>query len=612
MPKGTLFIMSQNIKIFVYFLISLSVSAPFLSWLRYAPLPDWFSDASALALLGAAMCGLCLLSIDKVSVSWLELVLLVLAFSALHSSFYGYLALLFIGLALFSILLRNCLDSSDIDDLVFVFACVVTVFSLLQSLMGLLQAFKLAYLFHGFIVYDPNSNVVVGNVAQRNQYANFLFWGVLSICYLYAVEKLRVGFALLCLLPILLAQSWSGARLPLVYALLTVVLVWYWFRKGGREKELGRLAVAVSVSVLLIAVFQFWSRDIVVFLNYLGLPIDVVSGAERISDGGLAVKRRIEWTKAWLIFSQYPWFGLGWGGFAAEATKMELTAGLPKFSESWLFTHSHNLFFQILAESGLVGALPVALGIVFCIALFLWRAKRKAEYFWLFGVFMVLLTHSMFEYPLWYMPFLIMFVSICALIDNGGGRVFLFRPVFLKVFSCVFGLGFILYFVVGLFSFFVIVRNNFPVIDVKENVSRLQQLSSAGKNPFFAREVDLVIGNYMLPSREQLDLKLAHFNSLASYRPYPNVLIKLSVFQSLSGRESEGLQSLKIAIASYPDHVKEFSEMLARVPEPHVAPLREVALTAAQAYAKYPAYSQAAQQAAVMTVAAPVTRKTLF
>lgn len=54
------------------------------------------------------------------SVSWLELVLLVLAFSALHSNFYGYLALLFIGLALFSILLRNCLDSSDVDDLVFV------------------------------------------------------------------------------------------------------------------------------------------------------------------------------------------------------------------------------------------------------------------------------------------------------------------------------------------------------------------------------------------------------------------------------------------------------------------------------------------------------------
>ncbi|UJB32385.1 pilin glycosylation ligase domain-containing protein [Chromobacterium sp. Beijing] len=305
--------MNKNIKILVYFFIALSVSAPFLSWLRYAPLPDWFSDASALALLGVAMCGLCLLSIDRVLVSWLELVLLALAFSVLHSSFYGYLALLFIGLALFSILLRSCLSISDADNLIFVLACVVTFFSLLQSLVGILQAVKLAYLFNGFVVYDPKSNAVIGNIAQRNQYANFLFWGVLSICYLYAINKLRVVFAVLCLLPVVLSMSWSGARLPLIYALLASVLVWYWFRKERAQKELGRLAMAVSIAVLLIAIFQIWSRDIVAFLNYMGLSVDVVSGAERISDGGFAAKRRIEWTKAWLMFSQHPWFGLGWG-----------------------------------------------------------------------------------------------------------------------------------------------------------------------------------------------------------------------------------------------------------------------------------------------------------
>lgn len=603
--------MSQYIKIFVYFLISLSVSAPFLSWLRYAPLPDWFSDASALALLGAAMCSLCLLSIDKVSVSWLELVLLVLAFSALHSNFYGYLALLFIGLALFSILLRNCLDSSDVDDLVFVFACVVTVSSLLQSLMGLLQAFKLAYLFHGFIVYDPNSNVVVGNVAQRNQYANFLFWGVLSVCYLYAINKLRAAFAVLCLLPMVLAISWSGARLPLVYALLASVLVWCWFRKERGREELGRLAMAVSVAVLMIAVFQIWSRDIVVFLNYVGFPVDVISGAERVSYVGLAEKRRVEWTKAWLIFSQHLWFGLGWGSFAAEAAKMELMAGLPKFPESWLFTHSHNLFFQLLAESGLAGALPIALGFIFYIWWFLNGAKKKVESFWMFCVFMVILTHSMFEYPLWYIPFLIMLILICALAGNKG-FVLLVRPALLKMFSCIFGLGFILYFILGVPSFFLIVRDNFPAVEEKENILRLEQLSLVSKNPFLARDVDLVISNYMLPSREQLDMKLAHFNLLASYRPYPNVLIKLAIFQALNGQQSEALLSLKVAIANYPDYVKEFSEMLAKVPEPNVTPLREVALTAAHAYAMYPAHSQAAQRAAVMSVAAPVTRKPLF
>ncbi|WP_162896944.1 MULTISPECIES: PglL family O-oligosaccharyltransferase [Chromobacterium] len=614
-PIGTLFVMHKNIKLISFFLMALAISLPFTSWLRYVPLPDWVSDAFAFALLGMVMFGLCFLKMDKVVASWLELVLLILAVVMLQSAFYSQLAILFAGLALFVLLLRSCLKPRDVNSLIVMLAKVVAVFALLQSFAGILQALGMARYFYGVIVYSPNSLDVVGNIAQRNQYANFLFLGVLSVCYLHAMGGIRYRFVLFFLLPVILAISWSGARLPFVYMLLASVLVWYWYRSlTDDEKGRGEVkffAWAVVGAALLMFCFQLWNSEIMLLLSKIGLPVNVVSGSDRIMDGGLGVRRRIEWTKAWLIFIEHPWFGVGWGGFAAETVRMEWLSGLPKQPESWLFTHSHNLFFQLLAESGLFGTVPVVLGLCYLFFRLLRKVKKSIDSLWLCGVFVVILVHSMFEYPLWYMPFLIVFVLICALVKGHEWSVSL-RPGFVKGLSVLFGIGFVLYFLLGLSSFWTVVQYGVPSLNEKDNIARLEALSNIGRNPFWARDVDMVLGNYMIPTSEQLDIKLAHFEMLARYRPYPNVLLKLAILQALKGNKVEADKSLKMAIANYPDYVKGFVGMLASQNSSQVLPLKQLAMVAAQAYAQHPPYSQAAQLAAVITVAAPVTRKTLF
>ncbi|WP_156039049.1 PglL family O-oligosaccharyltransferase [Chromobacterium haemolyticum] len=615
MPFGTLFAMDKNIKLLSFFLTALAISLPFMSWLRYAPLPDWVSDASAFALLGLAMLCLCFLKLEKVYVSWLELVLLVVAIVMLQSVFYSQLAIVFVGLVLFVVLLRSCLKSSDINSLIEVLAKVVVVFALLQSFVGIFQALRMGQYFYGLIVYSPSSLEVVGNVAQRNQYAHFLFWGVLSACYLYAIGRMRYRFVLLFLLPVILAISWSGARLPLAYMLLTLMLVWYWYRSladdGKGRSEVKSFAWAVVGAALLMFCFQLLNSEIMLLLSKVGLPINVVSGSDRIMDGGLGARRRIEWTKAWLVFMGHPWFGVGWGGFAAETVKMEWLSGLPKQPESSLFTHSHNLFFQLLAETGLFGTVPVALGLCHLFFRLLKKVKKHKESLWLCCVFVVILVHSMFEYPMWYMPFLIMFILICALVKGGEWSVSL-RPRFVKGLSFLFGVGFLLYFLVGLNSFWTIVQYSAPSLNEKDNVVRLEGLSNIGRNPFWARDVDMALANYMVPTSEQLDIKLAHFEMLARYRPYPNVLLKLAILRALGGDEVGANKSLKMAIANYPDYVNGFVGMLASQNSPQVVPLRQLAMVAAQAYAQHPPHSEAAQLAAVMTVTAPVTRKPLF
>ncbi|WP_081546264.1 PglL family O-oligosaccharyltransferase [Chromobacterium haemolyticum] len=607
--------MDKNIKLLSFLLIALVVSLPFMSWLRYVPLPDWMSDASAFALLGIAMLCLCFLKFGKVLVSWLELVLLVVAMVMLQSVFYSQLAIVFVGLALFVLLLRSCLNSSDVNSLIVMLAKVVVAFALLQSFAGIFQALRMGQYFYGLIVYSPNSLDVVGNIGQRNQYANFLFWGVLSACYLYAIGSMRYRFVLLFLLPVILAISWSGARLPLAYMLLVSVLVWYWYRSlKGNEKERSEVklfAWAVVGAALLMFCFQLWNSEIMLLLSKMGLPINVVSGSDRIMDGGLGARRRIEWTKAWLIFMEHPWFGVGWGGFAAETVRMEWLAGLPKQPESWLFTHSHNLFFQLLAETGLFGTVPVVLGLCYLLFRLLLKVKKNIESLWLCGIFVVILVHSMFEYPMWYMPFLIMFILVCALVKDSEWSISL-RPEFVKGLSVLFGVGFLMYFMMGLSSFWTIVQYGAPSLNEKDNIARLEALSSIGRNPFWARDVDMALANYMIPTSEQLDIKLAHFEMLARYRPYPNVLIKLAILQALDGNKVEANKSLKMAIANYPDYVNGFVGMLASQNSPQVAPLRKLAMVAAQAYAQHPPHSQAAQLAAVMTVAVPVTRKPLF
>ncbi|OQS40826.1 hypothetical protein B0T39_10070 [Chromobacterium haemolyticum] len=494
-------------------------------------------------------------------------------------------------------------------------AKVVVAFALLQSFAGIFQALRMGQYFYGLIVYSPNSLDVVGNIGQRNQYANFLFWGVLSACYLYAIGSMRYRFVLLFLLPVILAISWSGARLPLAYMLLVSVLVWYWYRSlKGNEKERSEVklfAWAVVGAALLMFCFQLWNSEIMLLLSKMGLPINVVSGSDRIMDGGLGARRRIEWTKAWLIFMEHPWFGVGWGGFAAETVRMEWLAGLPKQPESWLFTHSHNLFFQLLAETGLFGTVPVVLGLCYLLFRLLLKVKKNIESLWLCGIFVVILVHSMFEYPMWYMPFLIMFILVCALVKDSEWSISL-RPEFVKGLSVLFGVGFLMYFMMGLSSFWTIVQYGAPSLNEKDNIARLEALSSIGRNPFWARDVDMALANYMIPTSEQLDIKLAHFEMLARYRPYPNVLIKLAILQALDGNKVEANKSLKMAIANYPDYVNGFVGMLASQNSPQVAPLRKLAMVAAQAYAQHPPHSQAAQLAAVMTVAVPVTRKPLF
>jgi hypothetical protein len=124
--------------------------------------------------------------------------------------------------------------------------------------------------------------------------------------------------------------------------------------------------------------------------------------------GGPAVdsSRQYEWKKAWMIFQSSPWFGKGFSSYSSEGFFLD---GLPEFAgrgrTGVLYTHSHNMVLQLLAETGVVGTV-LAMGSIVWILAKLVLQRQSIHHIFVAALLVVTLCHSMLEYPLWYVFFL--------------------------------------------------------------------------------------------------------------------------------------------------------------------------------------------------------------
>ncbi|WP_158248685.1 PglL family O-oligosaccharyltransferase [Chromobacterium sinusclupearum] len=507
-------------------------------------------------------------------------------------------------------------DKAQRDRLIACLASLILATALLQAMLGFVQALGLAPQTHGWVLFNPGASDVMGNFGQRNQLAQFLGWGAVSAAYLYATGRMgrvATGSAVLVLA---LLMSWTGARLPLAYGLGLALLAWFWHRRVPQDETVARMARALAWSVLALAVIQIFNQQIDSVLHAIGLPIHVQSGSDRLLDAGFGARRRIEWSKAWEVFTQHPWLGVGLGGYAWHSAWLEAYGGWPKVPESWLFTHCHNLIFQLLAETGLVGTLLVVGGLLYCLLPYFRRGEQTADNLLLISIAMMLLGHSMFEYPLWYLPFLLMLVIICTLSPAKGWTVQLsgrFRQV-LGVSAGVLALAYV---ATGIQPYWQLIQNFTPRNENTlqaslDNAKRSLKLSELSRNPLWSWEADLGMVNYLQPDGIMRDLQLELAERVARYQPFPTVLIKLSILRALNGQAEPAKQALTMAIANYPDYTPVFQHELARYRQPELQPLQALASKAVKAGAAQGGATDAGRLAAVMTVASPVTRQPIF
>lgn len=598
--------------LFAAFLFS-AIVFPFFSFIRFYPLPDWVSSAIALTFLGCCLVCACVDNV-KLYLSPVAIFTLFFGLVCLIQNRFDSLSVGLVFLLLFFVML--CVPAyfeKERDSLFYMLAGLVLVAALLQACLGWLQLLGLAKDMHGLVLFDrgnPAGNIM-GNIGQRNQYAQFLMWGCIAACFLRAKEKLGFVFFACSVVVLSLLISWTGARLPVVYCLSIVMLTWLWVRSNGGSASVRRMAIAIVFTAGLIVFVQLFNREIIELLRLLGFGFDMHSGVERISEGGMGARRRVEWAKALDIFWAHPILGVGLGGYAAESVWAEVSSGLPKVPESWLFTNSHNLVFQLLAETGFVGGGVALGGLIFGAVPYFKKGMQSAENLFLISILSMLLIHSLLEYPLWYLSFLIMLFLVFSI-----SPVFKFeldiRALVKRSILAIVVVGCLGYVVTSIPIYRGLVKYSQPSNSESERKEAVKVLNASGSHPLWSWDADLALANYLQASKEQLPLKLALFERLSSYRPYPNVLIKLATLRALSGDQVKAKQALAMAIANYPEYLAGFALALALHSEPEIRPLREMVETAGRAYAKYPAHSEEAQRAAIMTVASPVVREPLL
>jgi O-antigen ligase len=271
----------------------------------------------------------------------------------------------------------------------------------LNGVAGAVQVFAPAWADGEWIARASSGGRAVGNLRQPNHLASLLLWGAVSVLALVELGTLgrsaaRRAVAALVFSFLIAAVMLTGSRTGMV----GVALLALW---GLLDRRLSRFARAL-----------LWAAP-VVFAAAWGLgtlwssahEAQAIGAAQRVGQAEVTSGRRQTWSNALVLIAQQPLAGTGLGEFNLAWTLTPFGARWPEF-----FDHTHNLPLQVLAEMGLLAGGLVLVGL----ALSLWKgfvragavegADGAAARAFLVTVLLMVL-HSMLEYPLWYAYFLL-------------------------------------------------------------------------------------------------------------------------------------------------------------------------------------------------------------
>lgn len=432
----------------------------------------------------------------------------------------------------------------------------ILIGTLLQSVVCILQFIGHAGWMPGML-QGPGNHYVYGQLAQRNHLGHYLMWGVLALCFLWHQRQLATWLALLLLVWLTGILGLVGSRTIIAYVLLIALSLPLWRWRAGPAAN--RLLMIIGLAISLVLLFQFTLSPLCAWL----FQIDFQSGTGRLEQGtGFAQSGRyMEWHKAWALFKTAPWFGHGWSSYAYEgfAINHVYPHGFREYETGVLFTYCHNLFLQLLAETGLCGLLIT-------IACFLWsiwsyfRRGFNPASILMVSMMLITLCHSMLEYPLWYGYFLAVFILFVALTPlNYTQKNILFKPNN-RVVANVWG-------VVGLFVIIALfcqmfLYQQFLMVRAEKNVlpaTQVEQMQKLKKHMYFLQYyVDMAIIEKLSAAEaplpewgQQIALKAG------KYRPYSNTFVR-GIYLMEIGQTHEAREWFQAMGHYYPNYLPNF------------------------------------------------------
>lgn len=443
----------------------------------------------------------------------------------------------------------------------------------LHALVGLAQHYGL---------HDPPLDALVarrqlpsvsGNLGQPNHYAASITLALASAAYLYCRRSLPVAVAAGAAALLLSVLALTGSRSPWLYlgALMGLAFL---LDRLQRSDESRRLSVFTAwllpgfIAAQLLATLPF--------LLPTGAPI--VISADRLFQIARGIAPRLQlWGEGWRMFLDAPLIGAGFGQFAWEHFLHQAAHGAA--AAPGVFNHAHNIVVQLLAETGIAGALIAAAAAVVWIA-DLRNVKFAPEWWWLLALLSVIGIHSLLEYPLWYAYFL----GVAALLLGLGAE----RRIAMRHGGAARAATALLV-LLGCVNLVAVMP---PYRDFERLVFNSAPRSPAGAQAFTAAMMrahrDPLLEPYVelafalgAPVRtDELQVQLELNTRAMRFAPVAAVVYRQALLLALAGSREAALVQLDRALRAYPaDAENFFSELdeLARRHPAEVMPLLELA-----------------------------------
>ena len=421
------------------FFVGLMWTLPFLFGEHWNPLTTFYQE------WGAGMFGLCAMLLLVTRRYWQQaeiprivllplgfLLLLWLQFSLGRVAYLGQTLLVSLYLlwaALLIMLGQRLRVELGLPALVTALAIFLLLGGELSAVIGIAQKYEWKNYIFDRVVAIKSGSAIFGNMGQPNHLADYTTLALISLGLLYSRWSMRVWLAVLLAAPLLFVLVLSGSRSALLYLLIMVVMAFLWQRRDKANRPL------LLYSLLL--VLGFGLMHFVVKIPWLAGSNDSVTIAERVVEAaGLAGGgnehavaagswwsnsiRLWIWHEAWLVFTQFPVLGAGFGQFGFQ--HFQLGVVLHNTISPGLYNHVHNIVLETAAEMGLVGLL-ILLGTAVLWVRQVGKAPRTIYHWWGVGVLAVLATHSMLEYPLFYAYFLGLAALTLGVMDNTAFRL---------------------------------------------------------------------------------------------------------------------------------------------------------------------------------------------
>lgn len=411
-------------KIGATWLLALFI-VPFIPYIHIEPIlgfyHEWFAAlcgllAASIFILPKTKLHLHIPTASVLPIGLLIIIALQTLFGVVGYSSQGLLACFSLILVIFLMMgVEGLKNQWSLEHILTGISMALMVAGLFNVFAGIAQLLAQAQ-FYNVWVSPSVGKQIYGNLGQRNHFTLLIMLGLLSSLYLYRVKVLGPWKLGLVYILFIIALAISGSRSTWLYlicaSILTIVL---YCRASASANKLLMYLMLVSLPAFLLFQELF---SLQIFKEVM--PITTANERLVVEGAGSSGVRLDVWRHAIEMLIDSDLLGVGYGNFAwSNYQKVaENFNQIPPNSSllSVHFVNAHNAVLHLLAELGIFWGGVLLLGILW--GYFYTKRLETLESWCIWSVLAVMLIHSLLEYPLWYMHFLLPFAVFLTLLND--------------------------------------------------------------------------------------------------------------------------------------------------------------------------------------------------